>query len=94
VLLRYGPLYLNAEEFLARKESVVAQYYRALGGCFWKSKGREYWRFHQSRLKDIGIKLEWAKVAKAAIAEAMVEARNPMTAVRKVVAVLKGRPPA
>jgi hypothetical protein len=45
-------------------------------------------------LKDIGIKLEWAKVAKAAIAEAMVEARNPMTAVRKVVAVLKGRPPA
>src|SRR4029453_8766087 len=92
VLLRYGPLYLTVDEFAARKEKVLAQYYRTLGGCVWKMKNRQYWRFHRSRLKEIGVELEWSRVAKAAIQEAIVEARNPMTAMRKVVAVLKGRP--
>jgi hypothetical protein len=93
VLLRYGPSYLSPAEFGARKKEVFDGYYRALGGCVWKLKGREFWRFHQSRLGEIGCKLEWARIAKASIQEAVTEARNPVTGMRKVLAVLKGAGP-
>jgi glycosyltransferase involved in cell wall biosynthesis len=91
VVLQYGPLYLTAAEFAARKKQVFDTYYRALGGCLLKLKGRHYWDFHQSRLREMGLGLDWGKVARAAIREALTEARNPVTATRKVVAVLKGR---
>jgi len=90
VLLRYGTVYLTAAEFAARKKEVFDAYYRALGGCVWKLKGREFWNFHRSRLGDMGCDLEWAKIAKGAIKEAVAEAKNPVTAMRKALAVLKG----
>jgi len=90
VLLRYGPLFLTAAEFDARKKEVFDAYYRALGGCIWKLKGREFWKFQQSRLVEMGCELEWAKVANASIKEALSEAKNPATALRKIWAVMKG----
>ena len=90
VLLRYGRAFLSDEEFIARKEKVFAHYYRCLGGSVWKLKGREYWRYHRSRLKDLGMKWERGRIAKAAIREAVVEAKEPLTAIRKVAAVLRG----
>jgi len=87
-LLRYGPLYLSATEFATRKKQAFDTYYRTLGGCILKLEGRHFWKFHQSRLREMGCELDWAKVAKAAIREALTEARNPVTAMQKVVAVL------
>ena len=69
---------------------MFAYYYRCLGGSVWKLKGREYWRYHRSRLKDLGMKWERGRIAKAAIREAVVEAKEPLTAIRKVAAVLRG----
>jgi len=89
VLLQYGPLYLSVPECEARKKQVFDTYYRDLGGCVLKLMGREFWYFHQSRLQEMGCELERAKVAKAAIKEALTEARSPVTAFRKIVAVLK-----
>ena len=60
VLLRYGPLYLTAPEFAARKVEVFDGYYRGLGGCMLKLKGREYWKFHRSRLLELGCPWEWS----------------------------------
>jgi glycosyltransferase involved in cell wall biosynthesis len=92
VLLRYGPSYLSADEFNARKETIFAQYYRGLGSCFWTMKGPKYWRFHRSRLKDIGVQLQWSRVAEAAVAKALLEARHPRTAIHKLAAAVMGRP--
>jgi hypothetical protein len=92
VLLRYGALYLDPAEFAARRTQVFDGYYRALGGCVWKLKGREFWNFHRSRLSEMGCELEWVRVARAAIAEAADEAKNPVTAMRKALAVAKGVP--
>jgi len=89
ILLQYGPLYLREPEFAARKKQVFEAYYRSLGGCVLKLKGRDFWTFQQLRLREMGCEIDWARVAKATLREAVVEAKNPVTALRKVVAVLK-----
>jgi glycosyltransferase involved in cell wall biosynthesis len=90
VLLQYGPIFLTAPEFAARKKEVFDAYYRALGGDIWKLKSREFWKFQRTRLSEMGCKLEWARVAKASVMEALAEAKNPVAAMRKVLAVLRG----
>jgi glycosyltransferase involved in cell wall biosynthesis len=92
ILMQYGPRYLSAEEFSARKAEVFGDYYRGLGGCLLKLKGREFWDFHRSALRGMGYQLEWARIATAAIKEAVTEAKNPVTAMRKVLAVVTGKP--
>ena len=91
VLLRYGPLYLTAPEYAARKQEVFDAYYRSLGGCILKLKGREYWKFHRSRLHELGCQVEWTRVAKATISEIFTEAKDPVAAIRKVRAVMRGQ---
>ena len=88
VLLQYGPLYLSDAEFSRRKKEVFDAYYRGLGGCLLKLRGREFWRFHRSRLREMGCELEWARVVGAATQEAVTEARHPATAMRKVLEVI------
>jgi glycosyltransferase involved in cell wall biosynthesis len=91
VLLQYGPVFLTGEEFQLRKSEVFNQYYRSLGGDLLKLRGLEYWRFHRTRLHEMGCELDWTRVAKESLAEALSEARHPLTAMRKVAAVLQGR---
>lgn len=91
VVLQYGPQYLTAAELAARRKQVFDTYYRNLGGWLLKLKGRHYWDFQRARLREMGLELDWGKVARAAIREAFTEARNPVTAARKVAEVLRGR---
>ena len=89
VLLTYGPLYLSPSEFAERKKQVFDEYYGWLGGCIWKLKGRGFWSFHRSRLREMQYRFEWSKLASAAIRKAASEARNPVTAARKILATVK-----
>ena len=91
VLVRYGPHYLTAAEFAARRQEVFDAYYRDLGGCILKMKGREYWTFHRSRLRELGCQLEWSSIAKATFNEIVTEAKDPRTAMRKVRAAMRGQ---
>ena len=91
VVLQYGPQYLTPAELDTRKKQVFDRYYRTLGGCVWKLKGRKFWDFHRSRLGELGFRLDRSRLAKAALAEAMVEATDPMVAIRKVLEVVRGR---
>ena len=89
IMLRYGPCFLDADEFAARRDEVIDSYYRALGGTVWKLKSSAYWRFQRSRLAELGYALDLGKVAGAALKEAFTEARHPSTALRKVLQVLR-----
>jgi glycosyltransferase involved in cell wall biosynthesis len=92
VLLQYGPLYLSATEFSMRRKEVFDGYYRSLGGCILKLRGRDFWKFHETRMREMGCRLVWTRIAKGAIDEILHEAKNPAMAIRKVRAVLKGEP--
>ena len=89
MLLRYGPLYLTAPELAARKEEAFDRYYRGLGGCVFKLKGRKFWKFHRARFRELGIQWEWNRIAKAAMNEIITEARDPAAAIRKVRTVMR-----
>jgi len=91
VFLQYGPRYLTETEFHSRSKEVFDAYYRGLGGCLLKLRGNEFWGFQRSRLGEMGVKLAWDKVVKGAITEVASEAKNPVSAARKIVAVVKER---
>lgn len=91
VLLEYGPVYLSEAEFAARREVVLRDYYRVLGGCLLKLKGSEFWRFQRTRLAEIGCEFSWLRIIAAAAREAVVEIRNPAMAMRKMLAVVQAR---
>ncbi len=83
-LLDYGPRYLTAPEFAWRKQEAMVEYYRFLGGCLLKMRPREFWRFHASRLRELGYPIQWRKVWQGAAAESIEEIRHPKTALRKL----------
>jgi glycosyltransferase involved in cell wall biosynthesis len=91
VLLQYGPRYLSENEFRRRCKDVVDQYYRDLGRAVWKLKSGRFWRFQRSRASELGLEINRRRIAKAAAAEALIEARRPVTALRKVRDVLKSK---
>ena len=89
VLLEYGPIYLNEEEFTSRKKEVFDGYYRYLGRNLLKLKSREFWELHSSRLREIGSEIDWPIIVTAAIKEALGEIRHPGAAMAKLDAYLK-----
>jgi glycosyltransferase involved in cell wall biosynthesis len=88
-LLDYGPFYLTEQELTRRKAEVLKGYYRYLGGCFLKLKSREFWRFQSSRMRELGLALDWSRVAGAAVKETFVEVKHPVNAFRKFMAILR-----
>ena len=91
VVLLYGPRYLTPDEFRARSAQVLDAYYRGLGGAALKLRRRPFWDFQRMELRELGHDLDRLRVAKAAITEALVEARHPAIAMRKVSAALRDR---
>jgi hypothetical protein len=88
-ILEYGPIYLTDEEFEEQKNKYFERYYRILGGCILKLKGREFWQFHASGMRELGHPMLWRKVVKSAIAEVMDEIQNPKVAFQKLLIVLQ-----
>lgn len=91
MLLQYGPVYLTPAELAALKQEGFDTYYRGLGGCLLKLKGQKFWTFHRERCRELGIRWEWARIARAALNEIITEAREPATAMRKVRAAILQR---
>ena len=89
IVLEYGPIYLTAEELEILKGERFAWYYRLLGGCVLKLKGREFWQYHASRMKELGYPIAWRKVIKGTIDEIADEIQNPRVAFQKLFIVLK-----
>lgn len=90
-VLNYGPRYLTPGEFDERKNEVIDEYYRWLGGALLKLRDREFWRFQRNGLAALGQKFQWRKVGRAALAEAIAESGAPTVAARKVREALRAR---
>jgi glycosyltransferase involved in cell wall biosynthesis len=84
--LTYGPAYLKEEEFELRKRHLFLGYYRWLGGSILKMKGREFWEYQTSRLRDLGYPIQWGKVLNATLHEVLDEMQNPRVALEKLYA--------
>lgn len=90
-LLEYGPFYLTNEEIIERKNEKMECYYRLLGRCMLRMEGAELWKFHSSRLKELGCPIAWRKVMQGAMAEIISEIKDPKNAFLKLLMFLKKR---
>jgi glycosyltransferase involved in cell wall biosynthesis len=88
-LLDYGPIYLTEQELAARKAEYLATYHRFLGGCCLKLKGRKFWSFQSSRMRALGLRINWPAVFAGAVAEIFAESKHPGIALGKLRRTLK-----
>jgi len=89
--LTYGPVYLSEVEFAGGKRKLLQGYYRWLGGSVLKMRGKEFWKYHISRLRELGYPIQWQKIIKATMDEILDEIQNPSAAFRKLFAVMRLR---
>jgi glycosyltransferase involved in cell wall biosynthesis len=90
-ILKYGPMYLDERELDMLSKQSFAIYYRRLGGSVLKMKGREFWRYHISRMRELGNPISWRKVVWATLNEIVDEMKSPKVGYQKLVQVIKGK---
>lgn len=91
IVVCYGPRYLTAEEFRQRRRAAMKEYYRTLGRGLLNLRGHDFWSFQRKRLGDLGLRLNRARVATAALQVVCAQLRQPATAWRKAHRALKAR---
>jgi hypothetical protein len=78
ILTKYGRAYLSAEEYEQQIRQRWKHYYAYLGSQMFLNFDREFWQYHKDTLKKLGYPLSAGKVAKAAVAELLELALNPL----------------
>ncbi len=83
-LIQYGPLYLNDEELNEQIGKVLDDYHRFLA-VQWLigSRGKEFWDYHESRLRELGFPLRRSDLIKSAALTLLKEMLNPEQAIQK-----------
>jgi len=76
-LLKFGPKYLSEEEQQYRIRRHLRHYYRYLGEQVYEQRGREFWRFHRSKLSECGVPLSICRIGLNAIAHGLDLLLNP-----------------
>ncbi len=66
ILTKYGPVFLDREEYEQRLAEWMQHYYKFLGNSVFKRKGKEFWDYHKTGLRNLGSPLSRVKLAKAA----------------------------
>ena len=83
-LLEYGPLYLSKEEYELEVNEQLNYYYGFLAASIIRFRGREFWDYHRSRLKELGYPLRTSSLLKAGVTKVFWEILNPEQAIRKL----------
>jgi glycosyltransferase involved in cell wall biosynthesis len=91
LLDRYGPRYLTPEELSARRRLHLRDYYRALAGAFLKRRGREFWDYHRTKLRELGYPMSTRRLVMAIMSRAVGLALNPKAALEGVSAPWRNR---
>ncbi len=83
-VIKYGPLYLNKEEFDRLLTETLKSYHRFLAlNYFVGFREKEFWDYHKSRLAELGQPLKRLDLFKAASATVLREVVNPGQAFKK-----------
>jgi hypothetical protein len=83
-LLAYGHTVLSPEEFDNRYEELLTNYYDVLGAAVVNCYGKEFWRYHNRRLSQIGLRLDRWRLAKAVALKVSDLLLNPKQTCEKI----------
>ena len=62
LLIRYGPEYLEKEEYEAHLKKKIEKYYGFLVRCVFNLRGKAFWSFQSEAFKKIGLRLMISKL--------------------------------
>jgi|SRR5579863_1572100 len=63
-LVRFGPIYLTAEERAPRLRRATEEYYRFLAQSLLEFRGKEFWDYHRERMQKLGVGIDYVKVGR------------------------------
>jgi glycosyltransferase involved in cell wall biosynthesis len=63
ILLKYGLVFLTPMECAEKKREYLRSYYSGLARHIIQTRERRYWRFHKERLRQLGISVNFFRVA-------------------------------
>ena len=84
ILIKYGPVYLDREEYERCLKRHMKQYYAFLGRSAWHLREAEFWDYHRKGLRDIGFPLSLPKLISASLFEVMDLLLTPKKTVEKI----------
>jgi len=85
MFMRHGPVFLNEQEFGARRRQQLADYYRFLADSLFEGQGRKFWQYHRRSLASTGYPLSWIRLAGGIVGAIVC---RPRTIVRNVLRAL------
>jgi glycosyltransferase involved in cell wall biosynthesis len=58
IFLKYGPVYLDRDEYAFHLKNRVKEYHRVLAKNVLRCRSTAFWRFHEEKLSALGLKLD------------------------------------
>jgi glycosyltransferase involved in cell wall biosynthesis len=80
----YGEWYLTEQERGARINELLDQYYAYLAASTFKLKGKEFWKYHIGRLRELGYRLDRRKLSVGIASKSFDLLLNPKNTVQMV----------
>ena len=77
ILMKYGSKYLTDAELKTQISQGMRRYYHYLGAAVFKRRGREFWNFHQGKLKSLRRPLSRTRLVVASISYVLDMILNP-----------------
>jgi glycosyltransferase involved in cell wall biosynthesis len=62
VIKQYGARYLSDSEFRSCLSRAEREYYELLSSRLFNGPGREFWKYHERGLEQIGLRIDWSRV--------------------------------
>jgi glycosyltransferase involved in cell wall biosynthesis len=87
IFLKYGPVFLNQEQFNSRYKSVRGEYYRMLARSILRVRPRQFWEYHRNTLAAFGSQIEWRPLALSFVGELvgrLCHPRESLTEIRRL----------
>jgi glycosyltransferase involved in cell wall biosynthesis len=69
MMRKYGPKFLDAETFERTHADMIRTYRRLVARRLISGRGRDYWRFHKSKLQRLGYDIGTLSIARGAVEE-------------------------
>ena len=93
LLKRYGPVYLDKEEYDKHLRSFLQQYYRFLGqSVLFRLRDKPFWDYHKSALDHVGLPFSLTRVTKASLSEIVDTLLNPLQMAAKALSIVSKSP--
>jgi glycosyltransferase involved in cell wall biosynthesis len=84
-LLKYGPLYLEGEEYSKRRRTIEREYHLMLGRSLLKRKPKAFWDFHKRGLRFGGYDLTGGRIALCAVQATLDFLLNPKSTLDRII---------